>query len=366
MSQDVVPFLRVGAAYLEIQEEIDHAIQRVMDSGLYLLGPELEDFERDWSLYCGAKACVGVGNGLDALVLALKALGVGPGDEVLVPSNTFIATWLAVSAVGAKLVPVEPDLRSYNVTPEAIEAAITPQTAAIMPVHLYGRPVDARSIDRIAWRYDLPVIYDAAQAHGARVHERGVGSFGTVTAWSFYPGKNLGAHGDAGAITTNDLALANSIRQLRNYGSTQKYDHQVKGINSRMDELQAAVLNAKLKYLDEWNNRRVLLADFYRASLESTSLVLPEVLDGFDQVWHLFVVRSAERDVLQERLLKMGIQTGVHYRTPPHKQLAYREHANRKLPIAELIADEVLSLPIGPHLPLDEAKRVVKAVHKCL
>ena len=268
-----VPFLDLRAAYLELKPEIDAAIARVLDSGWYILGPEVEAFEAEWAEYCGASHAVGVGNGMDALTLALRALQIGPGDEVIVPSNTYIATWLAVSAVGATPVPVEPDLATYNIDPALIPAAITPRTKALLPVHLYGQPADLDPILAIARQHNLAVVEDAAQAHGARYKGCRIGAHGDVVCWSFYPGKNLGALGDAGAVTTNRADLADRIRVLRNYGSREKYVNELQGVNSRIDPIQAAVLRVKLKVLDEWNARRCRIAALYSQELASLSLI---------------------------------------------------------------------------------------------
>lgn len=361
-----VPFLDLRAPYLELKEEIDTAVARVTDSGWYLLGEELSAFEQEFAAYTGTRHCIGVGNGLDALRLCLEARGIGPGDEVIVPSNTYIATWLAVSQVGATLVAVEPDERTYNIDPARIEAAITPRTKAIIPVHLYGQPADMDPIMALAQQHGLFVLEDAAQAQGARYKGQPVGGLGDAAAWSFYPGKNLGAFGDGGAITTNDPKLAERLRMLRNYGSAVKYVHEVKGGNSRLDELQAAVLRVKLRHLEEWNARRTALADMYRRELRGVGLVLPEILEGAQSVWHLFVVRSDKRDALRAELLAAGIQTLIHYPTPPHLQEAYRELGWREgqFPLSERIHQEALSLPIGPHMSAAQAEQVVDAVKR--
>lgn len=356
-----VPFLDLRAAYLELKPEIDAAIARVLDSGWYILGHEVEAFEAEWAEYCGASHAVGVGNGLDALTLALRALEIGPGDEVIVPSNTYIATWLAVSAVGATPVPVEPDPATYNIDPTRIAAAITPRTRALLPVHLYGQPADLDPILAIARQHNLAVVEDAAQAHGARYKGRRIGAHGDVVCWSFYPGKNLGAFGDAGAITTNRVELADRIRVLRNYGSREKYVNEVQGMNSRLDPLQAAVLRVKLLVLDEWNQRRRDIASLYTEGLMSSSLLLPEVPNWADPVWHLYVVRSPDRDALQARLSESGISTLIHYPIPPHRQEAFADHCNTSLPIADRLASEVLSLPISPHLDVSHAAALVAA-----
>ena len=359
-----IPFLDVGATYQELKPELDEAIGRVLAGGMYILGGEVSRFEAEFAEYVGVKHCVGVGNGLEALHLALRAMGVGPGDEVIVPSNTYIATWLAVSYTGATPVPVEPDPLTYNLDPARLEAAITPRTRVIAPVHLYGQPAQMSAILEIAERHGLRVLEDAAQAQGARYDQQRVGGLGDAAGWSFYPGKNLGAFGDAGAVTTNDDALADRVRVLRNYGSQVKYYNEVKGYNSRLDELQAAVLRVKLAHLDEWNARRSALAEYYRENLAGTSLTLPTVPNWADPVWHLFVVRTGRRDELQRHLQDNGVGTVIHYPIPPHRQEAYAELGlgEGSLPIAEAIHREVLSLPIGPHLSREAAAQVVQAV----
>ncbi|MBA4040210.1 MAG: erythromycin biosynthesis sensory transduction protein eryC1 [Sphingobium sp.] len=362
-----VPFLNLAAATAQLRDEIHTAVSRVLDSGYYIGGPEVEAFEKAYADYCGARHCIGVANGLDALKLTLLAHGIGPGDEVIVPSNTFIATNLAVSQVGAVPVPVEPIETSYNIDPELIEARIGPRTRAIMPVHLYGRPADLDPIYAIAMRHGLPVIEDAAQAHGARYHGRRVGAHGTA-AWSFYPGKNLGALGDAGAITTDDDRLAAQLWMLRNYGSNRKYVHEVVGYNSRLDPIQAAVLAVKLAWLDDWNARRVALAAFYSEALAGLGLVLPTSEAGIDSAWHLFVVRHPQRDVIMRALEARGVNCLIHYPIPPHEQGAYAGSpmAAMHLPIASRMAREVFSLPFGPHLSHDEAVHVVTNIRDVL
>lgn len=360
----MIPFLDLGAAYRELKPEIDAAVARVLESGWYILGAEVETFESEWAAYCGAAHSVGLANGLDALSLALRALDIGPGDEVIVPSNTYIATWLAVSSVGAAPVPVEPDPNTYNIDTTLIEAAITTRTRAILPVHLYGQPADLDPILEIARRHGLRVIEDAAQAHGARYKGQRIGAHGDIVCWSFYPGKNLGALGDAGAITTNDASLAERIRVLRNYGSREKYVNEVQGANSRLDPLQAAVLRVKLGHLDDWNARRSAVAEVYTKGLAGSGLTLPVVPDWADPAWHLYVVRSSDRDGLQTQLNAAGVGTLIHYPIPPHMQGAYAQMglALSALSLARQLADEVLSLPIGPHLARDAAAQVVGAI----
>lgn len=361
-----INFLELGAAYKELKNEIDAALLRVLESGWYIFGSEVEAFEFEWANYCGAAHAVGLANGLDALHLALRAMNVGPGDEVIVPSNTYIATWLAVSQCGAIPVPVEPDPRTLNIDPQRIEAVITPRTKVILPVHLYGQPADMDAILEIARRYSLRVLEDGAQAHGARYKGQRLGAHGDAVAWSFYPGKNLGAMGDGGAVTTNSAELAERIRVLRNYGSREKYVNDVKGYNSRLDPLQAAILGVKLRYLDEWNQRRRNIAKAYSEGLAEIGITLPQVPDWAEPVWHLYVVRSPDRDALQRRLGDKGVGTLIHYPIPPHMQIAYAEMgiAADALPLARVAAQQVLSLPIGPHLDVTDAKKVIHAVRQ--
>jgi dTDP-4-amino-4,6-dideoxygalactose transaminase len=361
-----VPFLELGQTYIEIKAELDAAYQRVMDSGWYILGEEAAAFEREFAAYCGVRHCVGVGNGLEALQLIFLAYGIGPGDEVIVPANTYIATWLAVSNSGASVAPVEPDQRTFNLDPRRIETAITSRTRAILPVHLYGQPAEMDAINEVARRHNLKVIEDAAQAHGARFGDRRVGSLGDAAGWSFYPTKNLGAYGDAGAVTTDDDELAERIRLLRNYGSKRKYYNEVIGFNSRLDELQAALLRVRLTHLDEWNNRRVRIAERYLKELEGTRLLLPLIAEGASPVWHLFVVRSKLRDELQRQLKEAGIGTLVHYPVPAHLQEAYADLGKPlgSYPLTEAIHNEVLSLPMGPHLSESDQARVIQALRK--
>jgi len=349
---NTIPFLDLRAAYLELKTEIDEAVARVLNSGYYILGPEVEAFEAEFATYSQAQYAIGVADGLDALQLALLAMGVGPGDEVIVPSNTYIATWLAVSQCGATPVPVEPLESTYNIDPARIEAAITPATRVILPVHLYGQPADLDPILALARKHGLRVLEDAAQAHGARYKGQRIGAHGDAVAWSFYPGKNLGALGDGGAVTTNDPQLAERIRLLRNYGSRVKYVNEVKGVNSRLDPLQAAVLRVKLRHLDEWNSRRRVQAAHYHSTLSHTELTLPHVPDWADPVWHLFVVRHPERDAFAQHLNAAGVGTLIHYPIPPHMQQAYTTAGfpPAAFPLANQIAREVLSLPVGPQL----------------
>jgi dTDP-4-amino-4,6-dideoxygalactose transaminase len=363
----MISFLDVGAAYRELKTEIDVAIHRVLDSGWYVLGSEVEAFEAEWAAYCGVHHAVGVANGLDALTLALRALDIGPGDEVIVPSNTYIATWLAVSAVGALPVPVEPCPGTYNLDPDRLSEAITPRTKALLPVHLYGQPADLDPILALARRHGLSVVEDAAQAHGAAYKGRRLGGHSDLVCWSFFPGKNLGALGDAGAVTTNRADLADRIRLLRNYGSRVKYVNEAKGVNSRIDPIQAAVLRTKIPHLDSWNERRRATAATYTEHLTNLGLVLPQVPQWAEPAWHLYVVRSAERNRLQSGLTKADIGTLIHYPIPPHQQDAYSDLAPlRPLPLASQFAGEVLSLPIGPQLSHEDVESVVSAVRAVL
>jgi dTDP-4-amino-4,6-dideoxygalactose transaminase len=361
-----IPFLELKPTYLEVKDALDAAWHRVMDSGWYLLGSELECFEQEYAAYCGAKHCVGVGSGLDALHLALRGWEIGPGDEVIVPSNTFIATWLAVTFAGATPVPVEPDPKTFNLDPGRVAAAITRGTKAIVPVHLYGQPADMEPIIATAEKHGLKVLEDVAQAHGARYKGRGVGSLGHAAAHSFYPSKNLGAFSDGGAITTDDGALADKLRALRNYGSKLKYYHERTGTNSRLDELQAAFLKVKLGKLNEWNARRQTLAHYYLNRLqELPELLLPFVAADVDPVWHLFVVRHPRRDELRRHLAEAGVASLIHYPVPPHLSGAYSDfgHGPGSYPIAEEQSRTVLSLPVGPHLSREQQDHVIGAIH---
>lgn len=354
-----VPFLDVGFTYRDLRPEIDLAIQRVMASGWYIGGAEVSAFEDEFAQWTGAQYCVGTGNGLDALVLSLRALDIGPGDEVIVPSHTFIATWLAVSQVGADLVPVEPDPRTYQLSLDGCASAITSKTKAIIPVHLYGHPSEMPALMALAGERGIKVLADAAQAHGAMINGTPVGAMGDVVAWSFYPGKNLGAFGDGGAVTTDDCALAERIRQLGNYGSREKYVHEVAGVNSRLDPIQAAAMRVKLTAIDRWTQRRRDIASLYLDRLAESGLTLPGVANWADPAWHLFVVQVPNRDGFMRAMADAGIDTAIHYPTPCHKQGAYSTaFAGRSFPLAEKIAAHCVSLPIGPHMSLQEAEGI--------
>jgi len=359
-----VPFRDLAALHAELRDELAAAALRVLDSERVLLGPELAAFEQQWAAAVGAGHGVGVGSGLDALSLGLRALGVGPGDEVLVPSHTFVATWLAVVHVGAVPVPVDVSVTTGAWEPEAVEAAVGPRTRALLPVHLYGHPVDLDPLLDIAARHGLAVLNDAAQAHGATYRGRPVGGLATATAWSFYPGKNLGALGDGGAVTTSDARVADRLRSLRNYGSTEKYVHTEIGWNSRLDELQAAVLAVKLRRLPEHNAARARLARRYTEELTGSGLTLPATVPWATAVWHLYVVRTPHRDALREHLAAHGVETLVHYPVPPHRQPAFAgtPAAAVPLPAADALAREVLSLPMGPHLADEQQDIVIDAV----
>jgi len=360
-----VSFLDLEVPYLELKVEIDAAYRRVLESGRYILGKEVEAFEKEFAAYCGAKHCVGVGNGLEALHLILRGYGIGPEDEVIVPANTYIATWLAVSHAGATPVPVEPDKRTYNIDPERIEEVITKRTRAVIAVHLYGQPANMDLINEIAQKHGLKVIEDAAQAHGARYKGRKVGILGDAAGFSFYPTKNLGAVGDGGAVVTNDDDLADKVQVLRDYGSRVKYENEVKGFNSRLDELQAAFLRVKLNYLDEWNDRRRRLAAAYLNKLTGIpDLTLPHVPEWAAPVWHQFVIRHPERDNLQAYLKEHGIGTLIHYPIPPHLSGAFSDmgYGKDSFPVTEQIAKTCLSLPMGLHVQPVDLSYVVSVI----
>ena len=367
----MIKFLDLKKINLQYKDELEAAFQRVLNSGWYILGKEVEAFEKEFAEYCNVKHCIGVGNGLDALHLIIRGYGIGEDDEVIVPSNTYIATWLAVSYAGAKPVPVEPDILTYNINPKLIEEKITDKTKAIIAVHLYGLPADMDPINELAMKYNLKVIEDSAQAHGAMYNSKRTGSLGDASGFSFYPGKNLGALGDAGAITTNDDKLAEKIRALRNYGSEKKYHNEVKGFNSRLDELQATFLRVKLQHLDEENQKRREIAQYYCENIKHPDIILPSIQNSklninnyFGHVWHQFVIRTTKRDILQQYLADKGIQTMIHYPIPPHKQKAYQEMNNLSLPISEKIHWEVLSLPINPNIQKSELIRIISNINE--
>jgi len=363
----MTPFLDLQAINAQYRAELIAACTRVIDSGWYIGGKELSQFEQEFSAYCGSGHCIGVANGLDALILTLRAwLEMGrlqPGDEVIVPANTYIASILAISANGLTPVLVEPNAASFNLCPVNARAAITNKTRVILPVHLYGQLADMPAIMTLAQEYGLLVLEDAAQAHGAAIGGKKAGSWGDAAGFSFYPGKNLGALGDAGAITTHDADLAQTLRALRNYGSHEKYKNLFKGVNSRLDEIQAAMLRVKLQHLELETQNRRMIARVYLENIRNPAVQLPQLTSDEQHVWHLFVVRTSQRDALQKYLAKQGIQTLVHYPIPPHQQQAYQEWNARSYPLTEGLHQEVISLPMGPTLSQLEALRVVAAVN---
>lgn len=358
-----IPFLPLNEINKDYEKAFVGAFENILKKGWYILGEEVTHFENEFAGFCGAKHCIGVANGLDALTLILKAMAIGPGDAVIVPANTFIASILAITNVGAHPVLIEPDPSTFNIDPRQIEQAVTKKTKAIMAVHLYGQLADIDSIRMIADKHDLKIIEDAAQAHGAESASGKAGSLGFAAGFSFYPGKNLGALGDAGAITTNNDRFAETLRSIRNYGFKKKYECADLGFNSRLDEIQAAFLRLKLKNLDTDNQNRRDLALFYRKHILNPHVHLPEVQSEKSHVWHLFVVRTDKRERLQSYLSEQGVQTLIHYPIAPHKQAAYREWSNLSFPITEKIHNEVLSLPIYPSMPKEDAQKVVDLIN---
>lgn len=360
-----VPFYNLAQVNAKHKNGLLEVITEVFDSGSLILGAQVEAFENEFAEYCGVKYAVGVGNGLDAIYFILSALEIGPGDEVIVPSNTYVATWLAISRTGATIVPVEPDPSSYCINPILIEGSITSRTKAILVVHLYGQVADMPAINRIAEKYGLPVIEDAAQAHGASIGTKRVGSLGVAAAFSFYPSKNLGSLGDAGAVTTDNFEIARKVRLLRNYGSERKYYNEVLGWNSRLDELQASVLRFKLKVLDDENSERIKIANFYSNELsQELGNCLPKASQNREHVWHLYVIQHPERDRIQSELAELGIETLIHYPVAPHRQICYEALGYRdgSFPISERIHKEVLSLPLWPGMSSDQLYFVVESV----
>lgn len=358
-----VPFLDFGAIHTGIQQELIDSTQRVIDSGFYVLGQEVSAFEEQFASYCGVTYCIGVANGLDALRILLDAYEIGPGDEVVVPTNTFIATWLAVSQTGATIVPVEPNYVTRNIDHHNLRNVITEKTRAIIPVHLYGLPAEMDEINAIAQEFGLVVIEDAAQAQGAKYFGKRTCSLGNAAATSFYPGKNLGALGDGGAILTSDDEIATRCRYIRNYGSSVKYKHDYLGCNSRLDEIQAAFLSVKLKCLDDFNSKRVQIADRYSAGINSPLVFKPENPAGFESVYHLYVICTDRRDELEQYLRAKGVGTLVHYPIPPHKQLCYSSMNQMAFPVAERLSSTVLSLPIFPGMTSDQIDYVIESVN---
>lgn len=368
-----IKFLDLQKINDRYRKEFQDTIDKVLDSGWFILGESVERFEKNFAAYCGVKHCIGISNGLDALILILRAYmesgNINEGDEIIVPANTYIASILSISHNKLKPVPIEPDINTYNIDPSLIEKNITEKTKAIMPVHLYGRVAEMDEIKLLADKYNLIIIEDAAQAQGAEYNGKKTGGFGNAAGFSFYPGKNLGALGDAGAVTTNDDKLAETITALRNYGSHEKYNNIFKGFNNRLDEIQAAILTVKLKYLDEENQRRREVAQYYCNNIKNDKIILPNhsfnqpISQSLNHVWHLFVVRTKERNKLQNYLSDNGIQTVIHYPVPPHRQPAYKEWNHFSLPVTEKIHNEVLSLPIGSHLSDDDLEFIVNKLN---
>jgi dTDP-4-amino-4,6-dideoxygalactose transaminase len=363
-TQMQVPFVDLQAQHTSIAQEIEEAIGRVLHSTAFILGDEVSQFENAFAAYCGAKHAVGVDSGTSALELALRGYGIGPGDEVITAANTFIASAIAISAVGAAPVLVDIDRHTYNVDVTRIEAAITPRTKAILPVHLYGQPADMSAIQEVASRYDLLVIEDACQAHGAHYKGKRAGTLGQAAAFSFYPAKNLGACGDGGILVTDDDALADRVRMLRNYGQREKYHHEIQGFNCRLDTIQAAILQIKLRHLDEWNSRRAQHAMLYDKLLADSCVVRPVIAEDRDHVWHLYVVRVPDREALRDFMTERGIMTGIHYPIPMHLQPAYQDlgYERGSFPVTEAYASEIVSLPMYPEMPTEFVEYVADAI----
>lgn len=360
----MIKFLDLYKINERLRKEINGKITQVLDSGWYLLGEETENFEQNFAKYCGVKHCIGVANGLESLNLIIRGYGFAQGDEIIVPANTYIASILAISENGCTPILVEPDINTYNINPDLIEKKITSKTKAIMVVHLYGQAVQMQKIWALAQKYNLKIIEDSAQAHGAKYQNKRVGSLGDASGFSFYPGKNLGCVGDGGCVTTNDDELAQKIKALRNYGSHKKYHNVFIGMNSRLDEIQAGILDIKLKFLDEDNQKRKEIAKYYRKNIKNSSIILPNVYAEDAHVWHLFVVRTKQRDNFQKYLLDNEIQTIIHYPIPPHKQECYKLWNNLSYPITEEIHKSVLSLPISPVMSDDEVQKVVEVINE--
>ncbi len=364
----MIPFLDLKSINAQYRAELIEACARVIDSGWYIQGNECKEFDKEFAEYCGTKYAIGIANGLDALILILRAykeLGfMNDGDEVIVPSNTYIASILAISQNNLVPVLVEPDINTYLLNPSKIEEKITSKTKAILPVHLYGQTCEMDKINEISKKYNLKIIEDSAQSHGAYFEDKRSGNLGDASGFSFYPGKNLGALGDGGAVTTNDEELANTIKALGNYGSHKKYENLYKGINSRLDEIQAAMLRVKLRYLDEETEKRREIANYYLQNIKNESIILPTVRDEDNHVWHLFVIRANKRNELQKYLLDNGIQTLIHYPIPPHKQNAYKEWKNESYPISEQIHDEILSLPISGVQSFEDTNNIVEILNE--
>ncbi len=360
-----VPFLNLHAINLSLQDDLKKDFYTFLESGRYIGGAALEQFEVQFSQFCEALYCVGVGNGLDALTLSLKALGVGKGDEVIVPNLTFVATWLAVTQVGAQVKGIEPNEKTYNIDVHEIERAINKNTKAIIVVHLYGQPADLEAILEIGKKHNIPVIEDAAQAHGAVYKGKKIGSHGDIVAWSFYPGKNLGALGDAGAVTSNNKNLIDKVKALSNYGSKKRYIHKYLGVNSRLDPLQAYVLSTKLKHLDKWNLRRAEIANIYLKEINLPNISLPYRIENINHAWHLFCIRIPNRDLFRAKLLESDIETLIHYPIPPYSQEAYKYLGwdRDTFPLSTKISDELVSLPICPIMTDEQVEYVVKSIN---
>ena len=359
----MIKFLDLKKINERYREEFDSRIKNVLDSGWYILGNECSCFEENFAKFIGVKHCIGCANGLDALNLIIRGFGFKQGDEIIVPANTYIASILAISENGCTPVLVEPDIETYNINPDLIEEKITPKTKAIMVVHLYGQAVQMDKIWELAKKYNLKVIEDSAQAHGAYYKDKRVGNLSDASAFSFYPGKNLGCMGDGGAVTTNDDELAQKIKAIANYGSDRKYHHIYKGVNSRLDEIQAALLDVKLKYIDKDNQRRREISKYYRENIKNEKIILPTAYNEDSHVWHIFAVRTKERDKFQKYLVENEIQTIIHYPTPPHKQDAYKEWNNLSYPITEEIHRTIISLPMSPVMTDAEVKKVVEIIN---
>jgi len=360
----MIKFLDLEKINNRFRAEFDEKIKEILDSGWYLLGKNVESFEQNFADYCGTKYCVGVGNGLDALILIIKAYGFKEGDEIIVPANTYIATILAITYNGCTPVLVEPDINTYNINPDLIEEKITEKTKAIMPVHLYGQAVEMEKLWDLAKKYNLKIIEDSAQAHGAIYNGKRAGNLGDASGFSFYPGKNLGCIGDGGCVTTNDKELADKIRAIRNYGSNIKYHNIYQGVNSRLDEIHAAVLNVKLPYLDKDNQRRREIAEYYLNNIKNDKIITRKPYSKNANVWHVFPVRTENRDAFQQYLNDNEIQTLIHYPIPPHKQECYGELNNYILPVTEEIHRTIISLPISPVMSDNEVQKVVEVVNK--
>lgn len=360
----MIKFLDLYKINERYRKEIDAKIKDILDSGWYLLGEQCKQFEDNFAKFCGTKYCVGCANGLDALKLIIKGYGFSGSDEIIVPANTYIASILAISENNCIPVLVEPDINTYNINPELIEEKITSRTKAIMVVHLYGQVVKMDKIWKLAKKYNLKIIEDSAQAHGSMYQGKYAGNLGDASGFSFYPGKNLGCMGDGGCITTNDSELARKVRAIANYGSDYKYHHIYKGINSRLDEIQAAILDVKLKYLNEDNQKRRNIAKYFRENIKNSEIILPLMYDENAHVWHVFVVRTSNRNKLKKYLENNDIQTNIHYPIPPHKQECYKEWNNLSYPVSEKIHREILSIPISPVLTDDEVKKIVEVLNE--